>query len=537
MADGLHAVHLRREELLGAHAFAIHRRTDRLFAGLLAFQWAAGILAALVISPHTWIGAASQTHLHVYAAVLLGALISGPPIALAIFCPGRTLTRHSIALGQAATSALLIHLSGGRIETHFHVFGSLAFLAFYRDWRVIMTATAVVAADHLLRGVFWPQSVFGVLTTSHWRWAEHAGWVVFEDIFLIHSCIQARREMVQFADQRAALEFTKAGIEEEVEKRTAQLMTANAELEHNIAERVRATEERERLELQLQSAQKLEAVGQLAAGIAHEINTPTQYVGDNTRFLKECFEEIGGLLGAYDRLAKEAADGSVQAGTLADVERAVEEADPEYLRYEIPKAIDQSLEGVGRVSSIVRAMKEFSHPGVEEMTSIDLNNAIRSTATVCRNEWKYCAELELDLDAELPQVPCLPGEVNQVFLNIIVNAAHAIADRNGGDPDELGRIRVSSRQDGECVEVRIEDTGGGIPEDVRSRIFDPFFTTKGVGKGTGQGLAIAHSVIVKKHRGSIAVECEDGVGSTFFVRLPLVQREGDETPCQLEEAA
>jgi signal transduction histidine kinase/DNA-binding response OmpR family regulator len=184
----------------------LYRHTDRVFAGLMAFQWVAGIVAALIISPRAWAGQASAIHLHVWAALLLGGLITGFPVVLALARPGRASTRYAIAVGQMLMSALLIHLTGGRIETHFHVFGSLAFLAFYRDWTVFIPATLVVAADHFLRGVYWPQSVFGVLTASHWRWVEHAGWVIFENVFLIMSCIRGAKEMRDAAQKQAELE-------------------------------------------------------------------------------------------------------------------------------------------------------------------------------------------------------------------------------------------------------------------------------------------------------------------------------------------
>ncbi len=170
--------------LFAAHQQTIYKSTDRMFAVLMSVQWLAGVIAALLIAPRTWIGTSSQTHIHVWAAVFLGGAISFFPIALAIAKPGAISTRYVIATAQMLMSALLIYLTGGRIETHFHVFGSLAFLAFYRDWRVLVPATIVVAADHFLRGIFWPQSVYGVLSASEWRWLEHAGWVLFEDTFL-----------------------------------------------------------------------------------------------------------------------------------------------------------------------------------------------------------------------------------------------------------------------------------------------------------------------------------------------------------------
>jgi len=278
--------------------------------------------------------------------------------------------------------------------------------------------------------------------------------------------------------------------------------------------------ERNALEIQLRHAQKLEAIGSLAAGIAHEINTPTQYVGDNTRFLDDCFKEILGVLDQYRELLSAAKAGKVPEALIAEVETALEEADIEYLSEEVPRAIGQTLEGVERVAKIVRAMKDFSHPGGEEKTPSNINKAIESTVTVARNEWKYVAELETDLDEALPDVPCLLGEFNQVILNMIVNAAHAIAEALGEGSADKGRITIRTRLDGDSVEIRISDTGTGIPQENQARIFDPFFTTKEVGKGTGQGLAIAHNVIVEKHGGALAVESEPGKGTTFILRLP-----------------
>ncbi|PYJ60919.1 MAG: ATPase [Verrucomicrobia bacterium] len=201
----------------------IYRRTDRFFARLMVFQWLAGIAAALWISPKTWAGASSQTHWHVWAAIFLGGAIASFPAFLVWKQPGRALTRHTIAVAQMLASALLIHLTGGRIETHFHVFGSLAFLAFYRDWRVLISATIIVAADHFVRGIYWPQSVYGVLTVSPWRWFEHAGWVLFEDTFLFISIRQSLRDMLEVAARRANLEEVNADIERQVGERTAEL--------------------------------------------------------------------------------------------------------------------------------------------------------------------------------------------------------------------------------------------------------------------------------------------------------------------------
>jgi signal transduction histidine kinase/DNA-binding response OmpR family regulator len=222
--DGPAGIGARAEALFVGHRMNILRRTDHLFAALMTFQWLAGVVVALIVSPRTWAGESSRIHVHVWAALLLGGAVVSLPIALALALPGRISTRHVIAIGQMLMGALLIHLTGGRIETHFHVFGSLALLAFYRDWSVLVTASAVVASDHLLRGILWPQSVYGILTVSPWRWVEHAAWVVFEDIFLIRSCFESVREMRQIAERQAQLEATREGVERMVQERTAELL-------------------------------------------------------------------------------------------------------------------------------------------------------------------------------------------------------------------------------------------------------------------------------------------------------------------------
>jgi signal transduction histidine kinase len=237
--------------------------------------------------------------------------------------------------------------------------------------------------------------------------------------------------------------------------------------------------------------------------------------------VQDAFGDLLGLLGQYEKLLAANKAGDVSSKLLAEVDDALAKADLNYLIEEIPKAIAQSLQGVERVAKIVRAMKEFSHPGTSEKTPIDLNHAIESTLTVCHNEWKYVAELVTEFDASLPPVSCLPGEINQAILNIVVNASHAIADAVGDASNGKGTITVSTRRDGDWAEIRIRDTGTGIPEKARAKVFDPFFTTKGVGKGTGQGLAIAHCVIVEKHGGTIVFETETGKGTTFIIRLPL----------------
>jgi signal transduction histidine kinase len=272
----------------------------------------------------------------------------------------------------------------------------------------------------------------------------------------------------------------------------------------------------ERLALagELRQAQKLEVIGQMAAGIAHEINTPIQFVADNLTFLEDACSSIFGLL-------ESCRPGEGKSLSEAEAARARAEADCdlEFLRAEVPQAIEQSLEGTRRVATIVRAMKEFSHPDVAEKTYCDLNQGIASTLTIARSEWKDVAEMASDFDETLPPVLCHPGEINQVVLNLIVNAAHAIRERP--EKAEKGQITVRTRRRGEFAEIAVSDTGHGIPADIQGRIFEPFFTTREVGSGTGQGLALAHSVVVRKHEGKIWFETEVGRGTTFFIHLPI----------------
>jgi signal transduction histidine kinase len=276
---------------------------------------------------------------------------------------------------------------------------------------------------------------------------------------------------------------------------------------------------RDILQRELREAQKLEAVGQLAGGIAHEINTPAQYIGNNIKFLADAHRDLFELLDQYGILLESARGDEAQAETIATIEAAQDRIDLAFLREEIPVATEQSLFGMAQVSRIVLAMKEFSHPAGRDKTSVDLNRAIENTITISRNEWKHAAKVEFSLDSGLPMVPCHPGEINQVFLNVLVNAAHAVAA--AGRTAEEGCIDVSTVRDGNDVVICIRDNGTGISDAIRVKVFNPFFTTKQVGKGTGQGLAIARDIVVNKHGGSIEFETREGKGTTFVIRLPI----------------
>ncbi len=593
------------------------RRCDRMMAGLMLVQWVAAVALALALSPAAGPGTIAPLRPDAWVSICGGALLLLSVGLLVRARPGTALTRHAVAVSQMLWSALLIHLSGGRIETHFHIFGSLAFLAFYRDERVLFTATAVAIADHLVRGMLAPASVYGIANPEGWRVLEHAFWFLFEDAVLIMAIRQVHREMFTQSAAQSRLESLHASVERTVEVRTREL-AASRELFRSFLESIRMVpfemdgkieaisyvgpqcetllghepgewlapdfwssrlhpqdvektremflaaiadrEERDfevrlrhasgrwvhvrcllrgldhlgetrlrgvlvdvsrqhELEGELAQAQKLESVGRLASGVAHEINTPVQFVGDSVQFVRDAFGDLSRLMAQYALLGQRAAEHPHLAATVAEVRAAEEAADLEYVMEQVPRALERSLDGLGRVSTLVRSMKEFAHPDQRDKTPADLNHALSTTLTMARNEYKYVAEVDTRF-GDLPQVHCHVGELNQVFLNIIVNAAHAIGDLVKGTP-EKGRITVETRAEGDEAVIAISDTGGGIPPEIRQRIFEPFFTTKEVGKGTGQGLAIAHNVVVAKHGGTLSVDSRVGEGSTFTIRLPI----------------
>jgi two-component system, NtrC family, sensor kinase len=346
---------------------------------------------------------------------------------------------------------------------------------------------------------------------------------IFGDAFhamltrLRHDQVRLRTAVSELTAVKDELARTNCELEQRVALRTSELIDANRQLHGEMAQR-------SQMEVELRQAQKLESVGRLASGIAHEINTPVQFVSDSCSFLETATVDLIAVIAAYRGALGELDTRAITASAAGDRMRALEaERDLGYVIEQTPLAIQRALNGLSRVSAIVHAMKEFAYPDRKEQAPADLNRAILSTLTVARNEYKYVAEVTTEL-GDLPPVTCHIGELNQVILNMVVNSAHAIADAKG-QLDRDGRIVVRTRATDAEVAIEIEDNGCGIPASAFDKIFDPFFTTKEIGRGTGQGLAIARTVIVDKHAGKIDVASRVGCGTTFTITLPVPGRD------------
>ena len=453
----------RAAELVKDYQRKIHVRTDRLFAGLMALQWVAGVAFAMWVSPLAWAGETSRTHVHVWAALLLGGLLSVFPAALALLRPGERSTRYVIAVAQMLMGALLIHLTGGRIETHFHVFGSLAFLAFYRDWRVLVPATVVVALDHFLRGLVWPQSVYGVVVASPWRWLEHAGWVIFEDVFLIVGCYRSVVEMRSRADRTAALEH---------ELRTRAVLV----------EELRAT--------QKQAEAATRAKSDFLASMSHELRTPLNAIILYSELLEE---------EALDR------PGDQSVGDLRKIQSA-----GKHLLDLINGILDLSKIEAGKMSVTpeefdVRSMLDEV---VDTVRPLVLKNSNVLTVN--------CADSVTTVHADVTKT-------RQIVLNLVSNAAKFT--RNGTVAIAVTRAIDDGRAFVEFVVS--DTGVGMTEEEVRrifEPFTQADVTTARKYGGTGLGLAIVSS-LCELMGGSISVDSRPTEGSRFTVRLPLLPAE------------
>lgn len=458
------------ESLFRTREHELHTRIDRLFSILMVGQWIFGIVCAAVISPRTWSGTQSSVHIHLIAAIFLGGVICALPIAMAKYLPGAILTRHIVAASQVTMSALLIHLTSGRIETHFHIFGSLAFLMFYRDWRVLITATTIVTLDHILRGIYYPQSVYGVLSDSSWRWLEHAGWVIFEDVFLIYSCITSRNELRDLCYRQGELERYNDRIEQLIDRRTRELADTHRELDLQRSK-------------SLESA-KLASLGEMAGGIAHEINNPLAVINTRARH----------------------------------VQRALNAAPPDVASaIKFAQIIEQTS---NRIASIISGLRSFSRNGEKDPFEIcKLESVLEDVLSLCSENMRNSG-IQLTLtqrNSEL-QFHGRSVQISQVFINLLNNARDAIANM----PEKWIEVSVESGSD--HIKIRFIDSGHGIPENLHHKIMQPFYTTKAVGHGTGLGLSISKGII-EDHGGTL--EIDRGCKNTcFIVTLPKATTAG-----------
>ncbi len=471
-----------------------------MFANLMIVQWLAGIAAALWISPRTWVGTSSHIHMHVWAAIFLGGAITAAPVFLAWKHAGSVWTRQVIALAQMLTSALLIHLTGGRIETHFHVFGSLAFLAFYRDWRVLLTATVVVAADHMLRGLFWPQSVFGVLVASNWRWLEHAGWVLFEDTFLFIFIRQSLRDMRDVAMRQAQLEKQNAEIELKVHERTADLTAAHQQL-------LVATRQAGMAEV---ATNVLHNVG----NVLNSVNVSVEDVSTKVRqFRVANLKNVAALIRDHANDLPNFLSRDPRGKELPDylVKLADNLAEPQGAILEEMSSLRKNIEHIKEIVAMQQSYARRS--SVREKCSIVelVEDAIRiNSAALVRHH--------VDVAREYDDVPAFMldrHEVLQILVNLLSNAKYAMK------PDAAEkRVVVRVRADGaQSVKIEIADNGVGIPPENLTRIFQHGFTTKKDGHGFG-----LHSSALAAHAvGGRLLAASDGagLGAVFTLELPM----------------
>ena len=456
----------RADAIFHEHQHALYVRTDRMFAYLMCGQWLAAIVFALVVSPRTWAGAQSQVHVHVWAALILGGVVSLFPAALGLLRPGTAFTRYTIAAAQMLMGALLIHLTGGRIETHFHVFGSLAMLAFYRDWRVLIPATVIVAVDHMVRGLYWPESVYGVAVASEWRWVEHAAWVIFEDVFLVISCVRGTQELREIAVRAAVLE--------QANRDSARHAIEQGEL----ISRLRLTQQ------QVEAATR--AKSEFVANMSHELRTPLNAV----------------IL--YSELLQEGAVDDGRTGDAADLGKI--QGASKHLLGLINGILDLSKIEAGKMELHLETFD------VRVMTE-ELINTMGAVVRDNNNQ------LSVSYENDPQTMHADPTKTRQILFNLLSNAAKFTT--NGHVTVRVARRTVDER---ECVEFAVTDDGIGLAQEQQQRLFRPFAQgdasiSRKYG-GTGLGLALVWR-FCQLMGGDVTVHSALGHGATFTVRLPV----------------
>jgi signal transduction histidine kinase len=504
------------DELFRAYEDRVYRRTDRLFFILLIVQWLVGILFACIVSPRAWSGAISSVHPHVYAAVLVGGMCCLFPLILLWRLPGQAVTRQAVAIGQVCFSSLLIHLTGGRIETHFHVFGSLAFLACYRDWKVLPTATVIVAVDHLLRGLWYPESVYGVAFSTPWRSVEHAGWVIFEDVVLVWSCFVSRREMRNICEQQFQKQELLDGLENRVQERTQ-------DLESEIVERKRAEQELKELTTQLVEASRQAGMAEVATGVLHNVGNVLNSVNVSTTLICEKLQhsrlshmtKAVGLLREHESNLSAFLTAHPKGQQLPQFLGRI----TDHLVQEnkaLLQETDALRQNVQHIRQIVSTQQSFARVfGVTEHLKAErlMEEAMElNIAAFERHGIKLVRQYS-------PVSPVLVDrhKVLQILVNLLRNAKQALREVNRADKQVT--LTIAAAGSGR-VKMAVTDNGSGITQENLTKIFQHGFTTKKDGHGFG-----LHSgaLAAKEMDGSLTVHSDGpGQGATFILELPVV---------------
>lgn len=498
------SIDTRAAMLLREHQLALWKQTDRLFAMLITLQWIAGIAVAIWLSPLAWEGLQSHVHPHVWTAIFLGGLIASLPIKLAVTRPGETSTRMVIAVGQMMQSALLIHLSGGRIETHFHIFGSLAFLSFYRDWRVLVPATIVVALDHALRGMFWPQSIFGIASAEPWRWMEHAGWVIFEDIFLVWSCVRGAKELALLAHRQAELEATNDRVEAEVARKTFRLAAMSEEL---IATARRA------------------GMAEIATGVLHNVGNVLNSVNVSASVVTKLLRnsEIASVVKVSELLRAHESDmaafltsdsqGRHLPPFLIELADCLSKEQVEMLR-EL-QAVERGLD---HIKQIVGAQQK--HAKCDAVNETIVPAELFDHAIIMAFGASTTANLNIVRRFQpIPGTVLDKHRVLQILVNLLTNARHAIKSSGRAEGCITVGTRVMESAEGERLQFEVTDNGIGIAEADLARIFGHGFTTNKEGHGFG-----LHSAAnaARGMKGNLWVVSKgSGCGATFTLDMPM----------------